>query len=101
MTVPENASPGRSGPAAPAPSRHSPNQGEPISARSPHVPPTPDALQGGGMGWRDANRLPALFTEALRKCSWAGWASPAQRQRFYLLQLNDKRAAAARLLRSS
>lgn len=26
----------------------------------------PDALQGGAMGWRDTNRLPTLFADALR-----------------------------------
>jgi len=52
----------------------------------------PDALQGGMMGWRQASRLPTLFTDALKTVS-AGELSPILRSPngFHILRLNDKR----------
>jgi peptidyl-prolyl cis-trans isomerase SurA len=54
----------------------------------------PDALQGGGMGWRDANRLPTLFTEALQKMQ-PGAVTELLRSAngFHLLRLNDRRGS--------
>jgi peptidyl-prolyl cis-trans isomerase SurA len=56
----------------------------------------PDALQGGSMGWRDASRLPTLFTEALQKLK-PGEVSALLRSPngFHLLRLNEKRGAAS------
>src|SRR5215831_305894 len=55
-----------------------------------------DALQGGSMGWRDANRLPTLFTEALQKMQ-PGEVTALLRSAngFHLLKLNDRRGAGA------
>jgi peptidyl-prolyl cis-trans isomerase SurA len=54
----------------------------------------PDALQGGNMGWRDQDRLPELFGEALGKLKPGEVTeilrSPAG---FHLLKLNDRRGA--------
>lgn len=52
----------------------------------------PDALQGGGMGWRQSSRLPALFTDALQPMR-TGELSPILRSPngFHILRLNDKR----------
>ena len=56
----------------------------------------PDALKGGEIGWRDPNRLPPLFAEALVKLA-PGQVTPVMRSNtgFHLLKLVDKRNATA------
>ena len=56
----------------------------------------PDALQGGGMGWRNASRLPTLFVEALEKMR-PGEITDLVRSAngFHVLRLNDRRGSAA------
>ncbi len=53
---------------------------------------SPDALQGGDMGWRDGDRLPTLFFEALRNMK-GGELSGVLRSPngFHILKLNDRR----------
>jgi len=55
-----------------------------------------DALQGGNMGWRSADRLPELFVEAIENLQpgevTAVLRSPAG---FHLLRLNERRGGAA------
>jgi peptidyl-prolyl cis-trans isomerase SurA len=55
----------------------------------------PDALKGGEVGWRDANRLPPVFAEALGKLA-PGQVTPVIRSNtgFHLLKLVGKRSAA-------
>jgi peptidyl-prolyl cis-trans isomerase SurA len=55
----------------------------------------PDALQGGNMGWREQDRLPEIFSEALLKLK-PGEVSDVLRSPagFHLLKLNDRRGAA-------
>jgi len=52
----------------------------------------PDALKGGGMGWRERDRLPELFADALVKLKPGDVTdvlrSPAG---FHILRLNDRR----------
>jgi peptidyl-prolyl cis-trans isomerase SurA len=52
----------------------------------------PDALKGGDVGWRDPNRLPPLFADALRKTA-PGQITPVLRSStgFHLLKLVAKR----------
>ncbi len=59
----------------------------------------PEALQGGGMGWREADRLPALFVEALRPMQ-PGQLSELLRSPngFHILRLNERRGGAAPVL---
>jgi len=56
----------------------------------------PDALKGGVLGWRDADRLPTLFTDALKGMA-PGAVSPVLRSAngFHLLRLNERRGSAA------
>ncbi|MGQ0525353.1 MAG: peptidylprolyl isomerase [Betaproteobacteria bacterium] len=56
----------------------------------------PDALQGGMMGWRQASRLPTLFTDALRPLR-PGELTPILRSAngFHIVRLNDKRSGGA------
>ena len=55
----------------------------------------PDALSGGELGWRSADRLPALFAEALAKTKTGETSgilrSPAG---FHILKLVDRRSGA-------
>ena len=55
----------------------------------------PDALKGGAIGWRDADRLPPLFANELRKLS-PGQVTPVIKTNtgFYILRMADKRALA-------
>ena len=55
----------------------------------------PEALQGGELGWRSANRLPALFLEALQAMK-PGEVSALLRSAngFHILRLNDRRGGA-------
>lgn len=56
----------------------------------------PDALKGGEIGWRDPNRLPPLFADALAKLA-PGQVTPVIRSNtgFHLLKMAGKRSAAA------
>ena len=55
----------------------------------------PEALQAGNLGWRDANRLPALFVDALRGLR-VGQTSELLRSAngFHILKLVDQRGGA-------
>ena len=52
----------------------------------------PDALKGGGMGWRERDRLPELYAEALVKLK-PGEVSDVLRSPagFHIVRLNDRR----------
>ena len=54
-----------------------------------------DALQGGAIGWRDPDRLPPIFAEALAKLK-PGQITPVMRSTtgFHIIKLVDKRSAA-------
>jgi peptidyl-prolyl cis-trans isomerase SurA len=52
----------------------------------------PDALQGGSMGWRANDRLPTIFTDALKTMK-PGDVSPVLRSAngFHIIKLNERR----------
>ncbi len=54
----------------------------------------PDALQGGNMGWREQDRLPEIFTEAVMKLK-PGEVTDVVRSPagFHLLKLNERRGS--------
>jgi peptidyl-prolyl cis-trans isomerase SurA len=56
---------------------------------------SPDALQGGAVGWRNHDRLPELFSSALARMQ-PGSVSEVLRSPagFHLLKLNERRGAA-------
>ncbi len=56
----------------------------------------PDALAGGAIGWRDPDRLPPIFAEALSKLK-PGQSTPVIKSTagFHILKLVDKRSLAA------
>jgi len=55
-----------------------------------------DALKGGAIGWREADRLPPIFSSELRKLS-AGQVTPVIKTNvgFYILKLVEKRSLAS------
>jgi len=55
----------------------------------------PDALKGGEIGWRDADRLPPMFSTELRKLQ-AGQVTPILKTNvgFHILKLSGKRSLA-------
>jgi peptidyl-prolyl cis-trans isomerase SurA len=56
----------------------------------------PDALQGGGMGWRDAARLPSLFLEAVKTLAPGAVSAPLRSANgFHILMLNERRGSTA------
>lgn len=59
----------------------------------------PDALQGGALGWREGERLPTLYYDAVKDLK-AGEASALLRSSngFHILKLNDKRSSQAPLI---
>lgn len=96
VRVPENASPEqiearrRRALEALAKARGGANFGEVAVSYSD----APDALQGGTVGWREQERLPELFAEALAKLK-PGEVSDVVRSPagFHLLKLNERRGA--------
>jgi len=58
----------------------------------------PNALQGGGAGWRASGKMPALFSDALKPLQ-PGQVAPLLRSSngFHILKLNDKRGLDATL----
>jgi peptidyl-prolyl cis-trans isomerase SurA len=55
----------------------------------------PDALQGGGVGWRAGDRLPSIFHDALKSMK-PGDVSAVLRSAngFHIIKLNDRRGGA-------
>lgn len=54
----------------------------------------PDALQGGAMGWRDAERLPALFYDELKSMAVGAVSSLLRSANgFHILRLNERRGS--------
>jgi peptidyl-prolyl cis-trans isomerase SurA len=52
----------------------------------------PDALQGGALGWREGERLPSIYFDAVKNMQ-TGEISPILRSSngFHIIRLNDKR----------
>ena len=59
----------------------------------------PDALQGGALGWREGERLPTLYYDAVKDLK-QGEATPVLRSAngFHVLKLNEKRSSQAPLM---
>jgi peptidyl-prolyl cis-trans isomerase SurA len=58
-----------------------------------------DALKGGAIGWREAERLPTLFLDALKTLR-AGDVAPLLRSPngFHIVKVNDRRGASAKAM---
>jgi len=59
----------------------------------------PEALQGGLIGWRQSNRLPSLFTEALQPLQAGGFTDLLRSPNgFHILKLNERRGGQAPIM---
>jgi peptidyl-prolyl cis-trans isomerase SurA len=59
----------------------------------------PDALQGGTIGWRDSERLPTLFADALKPLRNGDVAQLLRSPNgFHILRLNDRRGASSKII---
>lgn len=59
----------------------------------------PEALQGGLIGWRESDRLPALFLEALRPLQAGGLSGLLRSPNgFHILKLNERRGGQAPIM---
>lgn len=59
----------------------------------------PEALQGGLIGWRESNRLPGLFLDALRPLQAGGMTDLLRSPNgFHILKLNERRGGAAPIM---
>ncbi len=70
------------------------NAGAPFSQVAAGYSDARDALQGGELGWRPANQLPALFAEALASMK-PGQVSPLLRSPsgFHIIKLLDRKSS--------
>lgn len=68
--------------------------GEDFAKLAAEFSDAPDALQGGALGWRPANSVPALFLESIKSLQ-PGEVSPVMRSPagFHLVKVNDVRGA--------
>ena len=59
----------------------------------------PNALEGGGMGWRNGAQLPAVFLEILKPMQKGETSKPIRSANgFHILKLTDRRGAASSLV---
>jgi peptidyl-prolyl cis-trans isomerase SurA len=71
-------------------------KGEPFARLAAAYSDAPDALQGGTLGWRSAERLPELFADALAKMQPGQVSEPLRSAAgFHLLYLAERRGAGA------
>lgn len=94
VTVPENASPEQiqARRARAEDILDQLNKGGDFAQLSATYSDAPNALQGGGLGWRTAGQLPALFLDAVRSLK-PGETAPLLKSAngFHLIRLNDRR----------
>lgn len=59
----------------------------------------PNALDGGGLGWRNASQVPPAFFEAVKTLAVGGVSPPFRSQSgIHILKLNDRRTSASSLV---
>ncbi len=59
----------------------------------------PEALKGGLIGWRQSNRLPSLFSEALQPLQAGGFTDLLRSPNgFHILKLNERRGGQAPIM---
>jgi peptidyl-prolyl cis-trans isomerase SurA len=94
VTVPENASPEQiqSRKARAEDILDQLNKGGDFAQLSASYSDAPNALQGGGLGWKTSGQIPALFLDSLRSLK-AGETGPLLKSAngFHIIKLNEKR----------
>ena len=73
-------------------------RGEPFDKLAASYSDAPDALSGGNLGWRGADRMPALFAEAVAQLK-PGETSPILRSAagFHIVRMIDRRGGGSAL----
>ena len=73
--------------------------GTPFSEVSARVSDAPNALEGGGLGWKTSTQLPSLFSEAVKSMQ-PGDVSPILRSPngFHILKLTNRRGGSSPLV---
>lgn len=68
--------------------------GEDFAAVARELSLSPDASNGGDLGWRGAERLPTIFLKAVEKLQPGQWTGPFQSPGgFHILRLEDRRSS--------
>jgi len=68
------------------------NKGADFAQLSATYSDAPNALDGGGLGWRNAGQIPELFMNALRGMQAGAVSEPVKSPNgFHILRLNDRR----------
>ncbi len=68
--------------------------GEDFAAVARELSLSPDATNGGDLGWRGAERLPTIFMKAVEKLQPGQWTGPFQSPGgFHILRLEDRRSS--------
>lgn len=68
------------------------NKGADFAQLSATYSDAPNALDGGGLGWRNAGQIPELFMNALRDMQPGAVSEPVKSPNgFHILRLNDRR----------
>jgi peptidyl-prolyl cis-trans isomerase SurA len=68
--------------------------GEDFAAVARELSLSPDATNGGDLGWRGAERLPTIFMKAVEKLQPGQWTAPFQSPGgFHILRLEDRRSS--------
>lgn len=68
--------------------------GEDFAAVASELSLSPDATNGGDLGWRGAERLPTIFLKAVEKLQPGQWTTPFQSPGgFHILRLEDRRSS--------
>ncbi|MGA0187907.1 MAG: peptidylprolyl isomerase, partial [Burkholderiaceae bacterium] len=68
--------------------------GEDFAAVARELSLSPDATNGGDLGWRGAERLPTIFLKAVEKLQPGQWTTPFQSPGgFHILRLEDRRSS--------
>lgn len=68
--------------------------GEDFAAVARELSLSPDATNGGDLGWRAAERLPTIFLKAVEKLQPGQWTGPFQSPGgFHILRLEDRRSS--------
>jgi peptidyl-prolyl cis-trans isomerase SurA len=75
------------------------NSGESFEQVSANYSDAPNALEGGGMGWRNSNQIPPAFLELLQNMAIGDVSKPIRSPNgFHIVKVTNKRSADSTLI---